>query len=109
MTSYTYRHARKIRPGLQWTQAIRATGQFLAGMTWAAHIRRSLDGDDIAALTTDNGGFVRTDDNNAYLYWAVPADLATGTAIISIKRTDTTPDAHLGAEIRIAIVHAGTE
>lgn len=98
-----------ISPGLGWEQVVNAPGQIGAAMRFSAHIRRKASGPDIAELTSENGGFVRIDDDSFRLAWEAPAGLATGQVEIAIKRTDLTPERWLGITLLVPVTLSGTE
>lgn len=101
---------RILHAGYNWTTRIvfKSSGtQFPVGSTFAAHVRRAPEDEDVlATLTTANGGITRIDDKTLEL--TIPGSATQGwpagrKAYVDVVRTDENEPEHLGFRLVIPV------
>jgi len=103
-----------ITAGYEWTIQLNFADSaitFPANATFVSQVRRDPNADDvIATLTTANQGVVRVDEKtlNLRISGEMSANWPDRTAYLDVVRTDTTPDQHLGFQLRVPVRRAIT-
>jgi len=88
-----------------------ASPVFPAGCTLTAHVRSKVsDSTMIATLTTANGGLTRMSDTIVEIVIPPTAttNLAAGTIVMDVVRTDVHPDLHLNFTLEIPVIRPVT-
>lgn len=98
-----------IIAGYIWRQRLQVTAEappFPEGVTLRAQVRKSRAAtEELATLTTENGGLVRVDDNSIDIVIAGASSTDwRDSVMLDIVRTDLDDDEHLGIQLTVPVM-----